>query len=250
MAMTSENHPKYRFDRMEVAGSLGDLGTLLPLAIGMILLNKLHATNVFVLIGLFYIVAGHYFGVPVPVQPMKVIGAYAIATGLTSTQIVASSLWMGIIILFLGTTGLNSGDRQVYAEEHGARGAIGGGCGSDDQGAEAHDLAGPQPGSSGHRSCQHEHTLGCRGSCFNLPFAGQQEASGSFSSHFPGDFAWSFHRKATGCSVIQLVHPLPQTDSLRLAICGGVSLGASHPGLTPDSNDHRQCNHFQYRYNA
>jgi len=68
MAMTSENHPKYRFDRMEVAGSLGDLGTLLPLAIGMILLNKLHATNVFVLIGFFYIVAGHYFGVPVPVQ--------------------------------------------------------------------------------------------------------------------------------------------------------------------------------------
>ena len=91
---------------MEVAGSLGDLGTLLPIAIGMILLNKLHATNVFVLIGLFYIVAGHYFGVPVPVQPMKVIGAYAIATGITPTQIVSSSLWMGIFILFLGITGL------------------------------------------------------------------------------------------------------------------------------------------------
>lgn len=91
---------------MELAGSLGDLGTLLPLAIGMILLNKLHATNVFVLIGLFYIVAGYYFGVPVPVQPMKVIGAYAIATGLTPTQIVSSSLWMGIFILFLGTSGL------------------------------------------------------------------------------------------------------------------------------------------------
>ncbi|MGD8435565.1 MAG: putative sulfate/molybdate transporter [Syntrophobacterales bacterium] len=106
MAMTSEDVPKYRFDRMEVAGSLGDLGTLLPIAIGMILLNKLHATNVFVLIGLFYIVAGHYFGVPVPVQPMKVIGAYAIATGITPTQIVSSSLWMGIFILFLGITGL------------------------------------------------------------------------------------------------------------------------------------------------
>ncbi|MCG6918018.1 MAG: putative sulfate/molybdate transporter [Deltaproteobacteria bacterium] len=104
--MKGENQAKYRFDRMEVAGSLGDLGTLLPLAIGMILLNKLHATNVFVLIGLFYIVAGHYFGVPVPVQPMKVIGAYAIATGLTPTQIVSSSLWMGVFLLFLGITGL------------------------------------------------------------------------------------------------------------------------------------------------
>ncbi len=104
--MTSEVHPKYRFDRMELSGSLGDLGTLLPLAIGMIVLNQLHATNVFVLIGLFYIVAGHYFEVPVPVQPMKVIGAYAIAAGLTPTQIAASSLWMGVFILFLGTTGL------------------------------------------------------------------------------------------------------------------------------------------------
>lgn len=103
--MNSEAHPKYRFDRMELAGSFGDLGTLLPIAIGMILLNNLHATNVFVLIGLFYIVAGHYFGVPIPVQPMKVIGAYAIAIGLTPTQIVASSLWMGVVILFLGFTG-------------------------------------------------------------------------------------------------------------------------------------------------
>jgi SulP family sulfate permease len=102
----SEPQPKYRFDRMELAGSLGDLGTLLPIAIGMIVLNKLYATNVFMLIGLFYIVAGHYFGVPVPVQPMKVIGAYAIAVGLTPTQIVSSSLWMGVIILFLGSTGL------------------------------------------------------------------------------------------------------------------------------------------------
>jgi SulP family sulfate permease len=101
----SGHQPKYRFDRMELAGSFGDLGTLLPIAIGMIVLNKLHATNVFMLIGLFYIMAGHYFGVPIPVQPMKVIGAYAIAIGLTPTQIVASSLWMGVIILFLGFTG-------------------------------------------------------------------------------------------------------------------------------------------------
>jgi SulP family sulfate permease len=95
MAMTSENYPTYRFDRMEFAGSLGDLGTMLPLAIGMIVLNKLYATNVFILVGFFYIASGIYFKVTTPVQPMKVIGAYAIAVGLTPTQIVASSLWIG-----------------------------------------------------------------------------------------------------------------------------------------------------------
>jgi SulP family sulfate permease len=104
--MTRVIEKKYRFDRMELAGSLGDLGTLLPLALGMIVLNKLHATNVFFLVGLFYIVAGHYFGTPIAVQPMKVIGSYAIAVGLTPAQIISSSLWMGVFMLFLGSTGL------------------------------------------------------------------------------------------------------------------------------------------------
>ena len=55
---------------MELAGSLGDLGTLLPLGVGMIMLNEMHATNVLVAAGLFYLLAGFYFGVPIAVQPM------------------------------------------------------------------------------------------------------------------------------------------------------------------------------------
>ena len=96
----------FRFDRMELAGSLGDLGTLLPLAIGMIVLCDLQATAVFLLVGLFYILAGTYFGVPVAVQPMKAIGAYAIAAGLSAQQITSAGLWMGAILLLLGLTGL------------------------------------------------------------------------------------------------------------------------------------------------
>jgi SulP family sulfate permease len=96
----------FRFDRMEVAGSLGDLGTLLPLAVGMIVLNGLSATSVFLLVGLFYLCAGLYFRVPVAVEPMKAIGAYAIAVGLTPLEIQASCLWMGGILLLLGATGL------------------------------------------------------------------------------------------------------------------------------------------------
>ncbi len=72
----------YRFDRMEFAGSLGDLGTLLPLAIGMILINGLNPLGVLLSIGLYYILSGLYFNITVPVQPMKVIGAYAIATAM------------------------------------------------------------------------------------------------------------------------------------------------------------------------
>ena len=96
---------RFRFNRLELAGSLGDLGTLLPLSIGMILINGLNPVGLFFAIGLYYIVAGLYFGVTVPVQPMKVIGAYAIATGLPSSQIIASGFTIAVVLLVVGGTG-------------------------------------------------------------------------------------------------------------------------------------------------
>jgi len=97
--------PKYIFNRQEFAGSLGDLGTILPIAIGMILVNGLNPSGLFLSVGLFYIFTGLYYGVTVSVQPMKVIGAYAIATAMSSDQVLAASLLMGIILLVLGLTG-------------------------------------------------------------------------------------------------------------------------------------------------
>jgi SulP family sulfate permease len=89
---------------MEIAGSLGDMGTLLPLAIGMILINGLSPTGMFFSIGIFYILSGMYYGITVPVQPMKVIGAYAIATAMTPSQVLASSALMGLFLLIIGGT--------------------------------------------------------------------------------------------------------------------------------------------------
>ena len=96
---------RFKFDRMELSGSLGDLGTLLPIAIAMVLLNGLNPLGLFLSIGVFYIVSGVYFGITVPVQPMKVIGAYAIATSMSANQILASSLLMGLFLLIIGVTG-------------------------------------------------------------------------------------------------------------------------------------------------
>jgi sulfate permease, SulP family len=96
---------RFKFDRMELAGSLGDLGTLLPIAIAMVLFNGLNPLGLFLSIGVFYVISGIYFGITVPVQPMKVIGAYAIATSMSANQILASSLLMGIFLLIVGLTG-------------------------------------------------------------------------------------------------------------------------------------------------
>jgi len=96
----------FRFNRMEFACSLGDLGTILPLSIGMILINGLNPLGLFLLVGLFYAFSGFYFKVTSPVEPMTVISAYAIATGITASQIQASSLWIFLFLLIIGGSGI------------------------------------------------------------------------------------------------------------------------------------------------
>ena len=97
--------PRPRFNRMELAGSLGDLGTLLPIAMAMILINGLSPSGLFFTVGIFYLASGLFAGVTTPVQPMKVIGAYAVATAMEPSQIQASSLLMGIFLLAVALTG-------------------------------------------------------------------------------------------------------------------------------------------------
>jgi hypothetical protein len=56
----------------EVSGALGDLGTLLPLMIALALQGSINLSSTLVFSGLFNIVTGAVFGIPLPVQPMKV----------------------------------------------------------------------------------------------------------------------------------------------------------------------------------
>jgi SulP family sulfate permease len=93
---------------MEFSGSLGDLGTILPLAIAMVIINGVSASGVFLCFGLYYIASGFYFQVTSPVEPMKIIAAYSIAHGITASQIQSSSLLIAILLIFLGATGLIS----------------------------------------------------------------------------------------------------------------------------------------------
>lgn len=93
------------FNRMEWAGSVGDLGALLPLAFAMIMINGLSATGVFLTVGLFYVIGGMYYRVPIAVQPMKVVAAYAIAQALSPGVITAAGMTISVLLLFLGITG-------------------------------------------------------------------------------------------------------------------------------------------------
>lgn len=60
----------------EISGSLGDLGTLLPLMIALAVQGSIQLGSTLVFSGVFNVLTGILYGIPLPVQPMKV-GYYA-----------------------------------------------------------------------------------------------------------------------------------------------------------------------------
>jgi MFS superfamily sulfate permease-like transporter len=103
-----------RFDRHEWAGAVADLGVLVPIAVALIVTNGLSPTAVLLPAGILYIIAGWYFRLPVPVQPLKAFGAIAIAHGLGADEIAAGALLMGITFVLLGSTGLLDRVAKVF----------------------------------------------------------------------------------------------------------------------------------------
>ena len=66
--------------RGDLGGALGDLGTLLPFLVGFIVLAGVHPTAILLAFGLCLIAVGWRLGIPFPVQPMKAVGAAALAS--------------------------------------------------------------------------------------------------------------------------------------------------------------------------
>lgn len=104
----------FRFDWRELSGALGDLGVLLPLLVTLITLNGLPTTSVFVGIWVAYLLAGAYYHLPMPVQPLKAMSAVAIAQGLSGGMIAAGGWWMAAILLLLATTGAIRWVRRLF----------------------------------------------------------------------------------------------------------------------------------------
>jgi len=94
-----------RFGQGELAGTIADLGVLVPIAVALIVQNGLSATAVLLPAGLLYVAAGLYYRLPVPVQPLKAFGAIAIAQGLGANEIAAGALLMGGVFVVLGLSG-------------------------------------------------------------------------------------------------------------------------------------------------
>ncbi|KAG7288609.1 hypothetical protein NEMBOFW57_004963 [Staphylotrichum longicolle] len=89
----------------EISGALGDLGTLLPLMIALALQGSIDLSSTLVFSGLFNIVTGAVFGIPLPVQPMKAIAASALSSPLSLSVTTALGALVSLAVLVLSLTG-------------------------------------------------------------------------------------------------------------------------------------------------
>jgi hypothetical protein len=106
------------YNRMELAGAFGDLGTFIPFVAAYITLNKMDPLGILVSFGIFKIFVGQYFKTPFPVQPMKAIGGMAIAHPETITHgmIWGSGIFTAIFWLVMGLTGAVSWLHKITAK--------------------------------------------------------------------------------------------------------------------------------------
>ncbi len=95
-----------RFNRHELAGSLGDMGTFIPILVGMVTVCGLNAGSALFFAGFFNLITGIIFGIPLAVQPMKAIGTIAINEGLTVNQILTAGIVTSAVVFLLGITNL------------------------------------------------------------------------------------------------------------------------------------------------
>jgi MFS superfamily sulfate permease-like transporter len=98
--------PRVRFDRHELAGAFGDIGTDLPLLVALIATCGLDAASVCIVFGLGQIATGLIYGLPMPVQPLKAMATIMLAGGLSAGTLAGGGLVIGAVMLLLAATGL------------------------------------------------------------------------------------------------------------------------------------------------
>jgi MFS superfamily sulfate permease-like transporter len=90
----------------EASGACGDLGTFIPHVIGAMTVAGLAPVGVLSGFGLFLIATGLFYGLPLPVQPMKAVSAVILTGGLRPGEVAAAGMMIGVVLLVLGVTGL------------------------------------------------------------------------------------------------------------------------------------------------
>ncbi len=88
----------------EVTGAIGDSLTVLPITVSVAVFTDLSLAMMLIWFGVFQIVWGLFYGVPVSVEPMKAIAALILAGTITIGEALLAGMFLGVVLLGIGTT--------------------------------------------------------------------------------------------------------------------------------------------------
>ena len=88
-----------------LTGAIGDSITVIPLVVALSLLTGVSLPHALAGFGVFQIVWGVRYGLPVSVEPMKALAALAIAGALTYAELALAGLILGVLLLAIGLSG-------------------------------------------------------------------------------------------------------------------------------------------------
>src|SRR5690606_22509380 len=97
------------FNRNEVSGAFGDIGTDFPLIVAMVLAADLHAPSVLIMFGLMQVATGLLYKIPMPAQPLKAMATLVIAQQLDGGLLFGAGLAIGVVMLGLSLSGALDG---------------------------------------------------------------------------------------------------------------------------------------------
>ena len=104
------------FSTGELTGALGDSVTVLPLLVALAATTSVSLPHVLVGFGVFQIVWGLYYGLPLSVEPMKALVGLAIVGSLSYPELAAAGLLAGVVLLAVGRLGLVGRLQTVIGE--------------------------------------------------------------------------------------------------------------------------------------
>lgn len=95
------------YNRSELAGAFGDMGTFIAFVVAFITVNGMDPAGILIAFGIFELLVGMTYKTPVPVQPMKAIGAAAIANpaAISHGMIWGAGLFTAVFWTLMGLTG-------------------------------------------------------------------------------------------------------------------------------------------------
>ncbi len=95
-----------KFNRFEWAGSIGDIGTDLPLLLAMISAAQLDLASTFIMFGLMQMLTGLVYGLPMPMQPLKAMAVLVISQKLPGSTLYTAGFVIGVLMLLCSAFGL------------------------------------------------------------------------------------------------------------------------------------------------